>query len=58
MCMCIEDMLLIVVELDKIGYWLLEIWGGVMFDVCICFFGEDLWECLCVLKKVMLNILM
>lgn len=55
-CLCFDDMLLIVVVFDDVGYGLLECWGGVIFDVCICFFGEDLWLCLCEFKKVMLKI--
>lgn len=54
--MCIEDMLLICDKFDCVGYWLLEVWGGVIFDVCVCFFKEDLWECLCKFKVVLFNI--
>ncbi|MCV5690770.1 oxaloacetate decarboxylase, partial [Escherichia coli] len=32
--MRIEDMLPIAAELDKIGYWSLETWGGATFDSC------------------------
>ncbi|MFA0910154.1 sodium-extruding oxaloacetate decarboxylase subunit alpha [Vibrio cholerae] len=53
--MRIEDMLPIAAELDKIGYWSLETWGGATFDACIRFLGEDPWERLCVLKKAMPN---
>ncbi|EGR1306354.1 oxaloacetate decarboxylase subunit alpha [Vibrio cholerae] len=53
--MRIEDMLPIAAELDKIGYWSLETWGGATFDACIRFLGEDPWERLRALKKAMPN---
>jgi oxaloacetate decarboxylase alpha subunit len=53
--MRIEDMLPIASELDKIGYWSLETWGGATFDSCIRFLGEDPWERLRTLKKAMPN---
>ncbi|MGB0360473.1 MAG: sodium-extruding oxaloacetate decarboxylase subunit alpha, partial [Endozoicomonas sp.] len=49
----IEDMLPIAEQLDDIGYWSLETWGGATFDACIRFLGEDPWERLRVLKKAM-----
>ncbi|NNN45277.1 MULTISPECIES: sodium-extruding oxaloacetate decarboxylase subunit alpha [Vibrio] len=49
----IEDMLPIAAELDNIGYWSLECWGGATFDSCIRFLGEDPWERLRKLKKAM-----
>ncbi|WP_046223301.1 sodium-extruding oxaloacetate decarboxylase subunit alpha [Vibrio sp. ECSMB14106] len=51
--MRIEDMLPIAAELDKVGYWSLETWGGATFDSCIRFLGEDPWERLRELKKAM-----
>ncbi|MGL4829600.1 MAG: sodium-extruding oxaloacetate decarboxylase subunit alpha [Vibrio sp.] len=51
--MRIEDMLPIAAELDKVGYWSLETWGGATFDACIRFLGEDPWERLRALKKAM-----
>ncbi|MFC1234620.1 sodium-extruding oxaloacetate decarboxylase subunit alpha [Vibrio sp. F74] len=53
--MRIEDMLPIAKELDNIGYWSLETWGGATFDSCIRFLGEDPWERLRELKKAMPN---
>ncbi|HAS3608045.1 TPA: sodium-extruding oxaloacetate decarboxylase subunit alpha [Vibrio cholerae] len=53
--MRIEDMLPIAAELDKIGYWSLETWGGATFDACIRFLGEDPWKRLRALKKAMPN---
>ena len=49
----LDDMLPIAAELDKIGYWSLEAWGGATFDSCIRFLGEDPWVRLRELKKAM-----
>lgn len=47
----LDDMLPIAAELDNIGYWSLEAWGGATFDACIRFLGEDPWVRLRELKK-------
>ena len=47
----LDDMLPISHELDDIGYWSLEAWGGATFDSCIRFLGEDPWVRLRELKK-------
>ncbi|SMB86421.1 oxaloacetate decarboxylase, alpha subunit [Pasteurella testudinis DSM 23072] len=49
----LDDMLPIASELDQIGYWSLESWGGATFDSCIRFLGEDPWVRLRELKKAM-----
>lgn len=49
----LDDMLPIAKELDEIGYWSLEAWGGATFDSCIRFLGEDPWVRLRELKKAM-----
>lgn len=49
----IEDMLPICEEIDNIGYWSVESWGGATFDACIRYLGEDPWERLRLLKKAM-----
>ena len=51
----IEDMLPIAAELDAVGYWSLETWGGATFDACIRYLGEDPWERLRLLKAAMPN---
>lgn len=51
----LDDMLPIAAELDKIGYWSLEAWGGATFDSCIRFLGEDPWVRLRELKKAIPN---
>lgn len=51
----LDDMLPIAKELDEIGYWSLECWGGATFDSCIRFLGEDPWVRLRELKKAIPN---
>ena len=53
--MRIDDMLPIAEKLDKVGYWSMESWGGATFDSCIRFLGEDPWERIREIKKVMPN---
>ena len=48
-----EDMLPICADLDRVGYWSLEMWGGATFDTCLRFLGEDPWERLRQLKKAL-----
>ena len=40
-------------EMDKAGFWSAEVWGGATFDVTTRFLGEDPWERLRILKKLM-----
>jgi oxaloacetate decarboxylase alpha subunit len=49
----LEDMLPIAEQLDDVGFWSLETWGGATFDACIRFLGEDPWERLRALKRAM-----
>ncbi|MEM8500070.1 MAG: sodium-extruding oxaloacetate decarboxylase subunit alpha [Pseudomonadota bacterium] len=49
----IDDMLPIAAELDDVGYWSLESWGGATFDSCIRYLGEDPWDRIRELKKAM-----
>ncbi|MGB9627542.1 MAG: pyruvate carboxylase subunit B, partial [Thermodesulfobacteriota bacterium] len=48
-----EDMTPIAQELDSVGFHSVEMWGGATFDVCHRFLGEDPWERVRVLKKLM-----
>ncbi len=50
-----EDMLPICSQLDQIGYWSLEVWGGATFDACIRFLKEDPWERLKKLREALPN---
>ena len=38
------DMLPIASELDEVGYWSMETWGGATFDAALRFLSEDPWE--------------
>jgi len=38
------DILPIAEELDRVGFFSLECWGGATFDACIRFLNEDPWE--------------
>jgi len=48
-----EDMIPVAKELDDIGFYSLEVWGGATFDVTHRFLGEDPWERVRTLKKLM-----
>lgn len=50
-----EDMLPIAGELDKVGYWSVEMWGGATFDSAMRFLNEDPWERIRKLKAEMPN---
>ena len=49
----LEDLLPAARQLDEIGYWSIESWGGATFDVCLRHLNEDPWERLKELKKAM-----
>ena len=53
--MKIEDMIPALQQLDKIGYWSVECWGGATFDACMRFLNEDPWERLRTIKANMPN---
>lgn len=42
--MTTPEMLKVAEELDKVGYYSLEAWGGATFDSCIRYLNEDPWE--------------
>lgn len=50
-----EDMLPICPQLDAIGFWSLEAWGGATFDTCVRYLKEDPWERLKKLRKALPN---
>ncbi len=50
-----QDMLCVAPQMDKIGYWSAEVWGGATFDSAMRFLGEDPWERLRVLRREMPN---
>ena len=51
----IDDMLPIAEQLDRVGYWSMESWGGATFDACIRYLGEDPWERMRRIKAAMPN---
>ena len=49
--MRLDEMLPVLEQLDDIGYYSLEAWGGATFDSCLRFLNEDPWERLRILKS-------
>ncbi len=49
--MTTEDMIPIAEEMDGIGFWAMEVWGGATFDTMHRFLGEDPWERPRILKR-------
>jgi pyruvate carboxylase subunit B len=50
-----EDMLPICHDLDALGFWSIEAWGGATFDACVRYLREDPWERLRKLRKALPN---
>ena len=50
-----EDMEFLADELNKCGFYAMEVWGGATFDVPHRFLGEDPWERPRILKKLIPN---
>lgn len=46
-----RDIIPVIEELDEIGYFSLEAWGGATFDTCIRYLNEDPWERLREIKE-------
>jgi len=42
--MPVGDMLPILPQMDAVGYWAIEAWGGATFDTCLRFLDENPWE--------------
>lgn len=51
--MITQDMADIAEEMNKTGYYSMEVWGGATFDVPTRFLNEDPWERPRILKKLM-----
>lgn len=47
-----EDIFPIAEEMDRAGFWSMEVWGGATFDVPTRFLNEDPWERLKRLKSL------
>ncbi len=39
-----EDLIPTAEQLDAVGLWSLEVWGGATFDACLRFLKEDPWD--------------
>jgi len=46
-----KDIMGIIDEIDSVGYYSLEVWGGATFDVCLRFLRENPWERLRMIKE-------
>ena len=53
--MTTDEVLLALSELDKAGFYALEVWGGATFDACLRFLNEDPWERLRKIKTTFLK---
>ena len=53
--MTTNEMIPILDEIDKVGYYSVEAWGGATFDSCMRFLNEDPWERLRTIKKHVKN---
>ena len=49
--MTLDQMLPVLEQLDEIGYYSLEAWGGATFDSCLRFLNEDPWERLRIIRS-------
>ena len=50
-----EEILPILAQMDQVGYYALEVWGGATFDACLRFLNEDPWERLREIRKSVKN---
>ena len=48
-----DDLVAIAPEMNKAGFWSMEVWGGATFDVMTRFLNEDPWDRVRILKKLM-----
>jgi len=48
-----EDMVAIAEEMNKAGFYSMEVWGGATFDVATRYLNEDPWERPRILKRLM-----
>jgi len=48
-----SDLEAIAPQMNKAGFWSMEVWGGATFDVMTRFLNEDPWERIRILKKLM-----
>ncbi len=53
--MTMDEMRPILPEIDEVGFFSVECWGGATFDACMRFLDEDPWERLRVIRSYMKN---
>ncbi len=53
--MTTEEMIPVLEDMDKVGYYSLEAWGGATFDSCLRFLHEDPWVRLRTIKDHVKN---
>jgi pyruvate carboxylase subunit B len=46
-----DDLAAIAGDMDQVGFWSMEVWGGATFDVMTRFLNEDPWERIRVLRQ-------
>lgn len=47
----LEEILPILEDMDKVGYYAMEVWGGATFDVCLRYLNENPWERLRLIRE-------
>lgn len=50
-----DEMAPILKEMDRVGFYSAEVWGGATFDACLRFLDEDPWERLRMIRREMPN---
>jgi len=50
-----DEMIPILNDIDKVGFYSAEVWGGATFDACLRFLDEDPWDRLRVIRREMPN---
>ncbi len=48
-----DDLAAIAPEMNRVGFWSMEVWGGATFDVMTRFLNEDPWERIRTFKRLM-----
>ncbi len=51
-----DDLAAIAPEMNQVGFWSMEVWGGATFDVMTRFLNEDPWERIRTFKRLMPNV--
>jgi pyruvate carboxylase subunit B len=46
-----EDMVPMIEQMDRVGYWSFEMWGGATFDTMLRFLDENPWDRVRIFKK-------